>query len=79
MAHQMREVNEDQDTDLKCVADEIYRMQKGLSELSRHVSRVLNEKNRQKTYLTDLETYMEQWGAKEEDTTRQLQQIGIEK
>ncbi|KIM93516.1 hypothetical protein OIDMADRAFT_61450 [Oidiodendron maius Zn] len=79
MARQMREVNEDQATNLKSVTDEISGMLEGLSKLSRHVSRMLKEKDRQKTYLTNLETYMEQWGAKEEDATRQLQQIGIRK
>lgn len=79
MAHKMREVNEYQTTNLKIVADEISRIQKGLSELSRYVSRIVDEKNRQKAYLSDLGIHMEHWGKKEEDATRKLQQIGIEK
>jgi hypothetical protein len=73
IASRMRQVNDDQAANLKGVAQEIYMMQKGLSGLARQVYQMIEGKDKQKHYLTDLQTYMERWGAMEEDATRQLQ------
>jgi hypothetical protein len=69
----MRQGNDNQTANLRRIGEEISVVQKGLSELARQVYQMMKEKNTQKDDLTELQTHMEQWGAIEEDTTRQLQ------
>ena len=65
------QVNDEPKASLK-MAEDTNMMGKGLSEQSRQVYRMWERVDKQRKHLTDLQTYMEEWGAKEEDVTRQL-------
>jgi hypothetical protein len=73
MASQMSQVNDDQTVNLRRAADQIGLMQKGLSELARHLYRMYEDKNKQREGLANLQSYMAEWSAKDEGATRQLQ------
>jgi hypothetical protein len=73
MTSQMSQVNDDQTVNLRRAADQIGLMQKGLSELARHLYQMCEDKNKQREGLANLQSYMAEWGAKDQGATRQLQ------
>jgi hypothetical protein len=76
MASRMTKVNDEQRANFTIVLEKIRLMEAALPELARQVHVMSEESEKQKKNLTDLQSHMEQWGAKEEHATRQLQQLG---
>lgn len=77
MARQMTKINDEQTANLTTAAEKtMVIMETALHELASQVYRMSEENKKQRKLLTDLQSHMEKWGAKEEDATRQLQQLG---